>query len=98
MELHLLGRPPRGTQTAKILDGIEAVLVLDETKISISRKMLSEYGNMFGASVIFIMDEMRKSSFKEGKATTGEGFDWGVLCGFGPGITIETIVLHSVPL
>ncbi|KAL2896542.1 Chalcone synthase 2 [Bienertia sinuspersici] len=82
----------------RILDAVEAVLRLDETKLSISRKMLSEYGNMFGASVIFIMDEMRKSSFKEGKATAGEGFDWGVLCGFGPGITVETIVLHSVPL
>lgn len=81
-----------------ILDKVEAELELETSKLSTSRKVLSEYGNMWGASVIFIMDEMRKRSLKEGKATTGEGFDWGVLFGFGPGITIETVVLHSAPL
>ncbi|KAI6678553.1 hypothetical protein NL676_039349 [Syzygium grande] len=34
----------------------------------------------------------------EGKATTGEGMEFGVLLGFGPGITIETVVLRSVPV
>ncbi|KAK3005659.1 hypothetical protein RJ639_016029 [Escallonia herrerae] len=32
---------------------------------------------------------MRKSSTKEGLKTTGEGLEWGVLLGFGPGITID---------
>ncbi|RVW27747.1 Stilbene synthase 2 [Vitis vinifera] len=49
------------------------------------------------ACVLFIMDEMRKKSLKEQKTTTGEGLDWGVLFGFGPGLTIETVVLHSIP-
>ena len=44
---------------------------------------------------LMIMDEMRKRSFKEEKATTGEGLEWGVLLGFGPGLTVETVVLRS---
>ncbi|KAJ0093076.1 hypothetical protein Patl1_25903 [Pistacia atlantica] len=28
--------------------------------------------------------------------TTGEGLEWGVLFGFGPGLTVETVVLHRV--
>jgi chalcone synthase len=41
---------------------------------------------------------MRKNSVEEGKATTGEGLEWGVLFGFGPGLTVETVVLHSIPV
>ncbi|KAL2472723.1 Chalcone synthase [Forsythia ovata] len=48
---------------------------------------LSEYGNMSSACVLFILDEMRKSATKEGMSTTGEGLDWGVLFGFGSGVT-----------
>ncbi|GKG64148.1 chalcone synthase, partial [Tanacetum coccineum] len=46
------------------------------------------------AAVLFIIDEMRNKSAEDGAATTGEGLDWGVLFGFGPGVTVETIVLH----
>ncbi|RWV81590.1 hypothetical protein GW17_00056972 [Ensete ventricosum] len=53
---------------------------------------------MQSASVLFIMDEMRKRSATEGHATTGQGCQWGVLFGFGPGLTVETVVLHSVPI
>ncbi|XP_052486214.1 chalcone synthase-like [Gossypium raimondii] len=38
---------------------------------------------------------MRKMSVLEGKATTGEGLEWGVLFEFGPGLTVETLVLRS---
>ncbi|MFQ6639858.1 hypothetical protein Gotur_015617 [Gossypium turneri] len=50
---------------------------------------------MRGPSVIFVLDEMRKMSVLEGKATTGEGLEWGVLFGFRPGLTVETLVLRS---
>ena len=63
-----------------------------------SREILREYGNMSSSCVGFIMDQMRKNSVEEGASTTGEGLDWGVLFGFGPGLTVETVVLHSVPL
>nr|AHU87068.1 chalcone synthase [Fagopyrum tataricum] len=62
-----------------------------------TRQVLNDYGNMSSACVLFILDEMRKKSLENGHATTGEGLDWGVLFGFGPGLTVETVVLHSVP-
>ncbi|XP_042500805.1 chalcone synthase 2-like [Macadamia integrifolia] len=80
-----------------ILDLIEKTLGLKEEKLQPSRKVLSQYGNMSSPTVLFILDLMRKKSMEEGKATTGDGFDWGVLLGFGPGLTIESIVLRSVP-
>eukprot|EP01018_Ginkgo_biloba_P020542 Gb_19002 [translate_table: standard] len=80
-----------------ILDQVESKLNLNPLKMKATRHVLSEYGNMSSACVLFILDEMRKSSIKNGCSTTGEGLDWGVLFGFGPGLTVETVVLRSVP-
>jgi chalcone synthase len=81
-----------------ILDQVEQKLALKPEKMKATRDVLSEYGNMSSACVLFILDEMRKKSAQEGLKTTGEGLDWGVLFGFGPGLTIETVVLHSVAI
>lgn len=81
-----------------ILEQVEAKLGLKEEKLKSTRAVLREYGNMSSACVLFILDEVRKRSMEEGKTTTGEGFDWGVLFGFGPGFTVETVVLHSMPI
>nr|ADO85325.1 chalcone synthase [Boesenbergia rotunda] len=81
-----------------ILDQVEAKLALEKEKMAATRQVLSEYGNMSSSSVMFILDEMRRKSAQEGKATTGDGFNWGVLFGFGPGLTVETVVLHSKPI
>nr|ACC76752.1 type III polyketide synthase 3 [Polygonum cuspidatum] len=81
-----------------ILDKIEEKLELSKDKMRDSRYILSEYGNLTSACVLFVMDEMRKRSFREGKKTTGDGYEWGVAIGLGPGLTVETIVLRSVPI
>ncbi|GLT88200.1 hypothetical protein SLE2022_062350 [Rubroshorea leprosula] len=81
-----------------ILDQIEAKLGLKPEKLQAARESLAEYGNMSSASVLFVMDHLRKRSAKNGAKTTGEGHDWGVLFGFGPGLTLETVVLHSVAI
>ncbi|XP_047091946.1 chalcone synthase 2-like [Lolium rigidum] len=81
-----------------ILDMVEAEAKLDKKRMRATRHILSEYGNMSSACVLFILDEMRKKSAEDGQATTGEGLEWGVLFGFGPGITVETVVLRSVPI
>ncbi|KAH0449603.1 hypothetical protein IEQ34_020295 [Dendrobium chrysotoxum] len=78
-----------------ILDQLEERVGLKPEKLMISRHVLAEYGNMVGVCVYFVLDEMRKRSIEEGKTTTREGLEWGVLFGFGPGLTIETIILHS---
>ncbi|XP_071735262.1 chalcone synthase isoform X1 [Rutidosis leptorrhynchoides] len=80
-----------------ILDQVELKLGLKEEKMRATRHVLSEYGNMSSACVLFIIDEMRKKSAEDGAVTTGEGLEWGVLFGFGPGLTVETVVLHSLP-
>nr|AMW36063.1 chalcone synthase [Paeonia suffruticosa] len=79
-----------------ILDQVELKLGLKPEKLQATRHVLSEYGNMSSACVLFILDKMRKKSAEEGCMTTGEGLEWGVLFGFGPGLTVETVVLHSV--
>ncbi|XP_047092606.1 chalcone synthase 2-like [Lolium rigidum] len=81
-----------------ILDMVEARAKLDKNRMRATRHILSEYGNMSSACVLFILDEMRKRSLQDGNTTTGEGMDWGVLFGFGPGLTVETVVLHSIPI
>ncbi|KAJ8438094.1 hypothetical protein Cgig2_019942 [Carnegiea gigantea] len=81
-----------------ILDQVEAKLGLKEEKLTASRNVLRAFGNMSSACVLFILDEMRKKSLEEGHSTSGEGLNWGVLFGFGPGLTVETAVLHSVPI
>ncbi|KAK1422130.1 hypothetical protein QVD17_25031 [Tagetes erecta] len=80
-----------------VLEQVELKLNLDEQKLRASKHVLSEYGNLIGACGLFVIDEMRNKSLEDGKSTTGEGLDWGVLFGFGPGLTIETVVLHSKP-
>ncbi|KAL8162375.1 hypothetical protein V2J09_013864 [Rumex salicifolius] len=81
-----------------ILDHVEAKLGLEQRKLRATRQVLSDYGNMSSATVLFVLDEMRKKSLANGNATTGEGLEWGVLFGFGPGITVETVLLRSVPI
>ncbi|KAF5203108.1 Chalcone synthase [Thalictrum thalictroides] len=81
----------------KILNQIELKLNLEPNKLALSRQVLSEYGNMSGASVLFVLDKMRTKSAQGRLKTTGDGLDWGVLFGFGPGLTVETTVLHSMP-
>ncbi|KQK19420.1 bisdemethoxycurcumin synthase [Brachypodium distachyon] len=74
-----------------ILDNIDRALRLEPGKLAASRTVLREYGNMLGATIIFVLDEQRRRMEEE----EGEGGEWGVMMGFGPGFTIETMVLHA---
>ncbi|CAL4900347.1 unnamed protein product [Urochloa decumbens] len=77
--------------SAAILDEVDAVLRLRPEKLAASRRVLSEYGNMFGVTVIFVLDELRRRMEKGEE----EGMpEWGVMLAFGPGLTVETMVLH----
>ncbi|MCD7445982.1 hypothetical protein HAX54_024686 [Datura stramonium] len=81
-----------------ILDQFELKLGLKPDKLKATRNVMSEYGNMGSACVLFVLDEMRKTSIKAGLGTTGEGLEWGVLFGFGSGLTIEAVVLRSISI
>ncbi|XP_037431760.1 bisdemethoxycurcumin synthase-like [Triticum dicoccoides] len=76
--VHPGGRP--------ILDNINKVLMLEPEKLAASRHVLREYGNMSGATIVFVLDELRR-----GRSPLPE---WGALLAFGPGITIEAMVLR----
>jgi chalcone synthase len=81
-----------------ILDQVEAKLKLSKDKMQGSRDVLSEYGNMSSSSVLFVLDQIRQRSMKMGASTTGEGKDFGFFIGFGPGLTLEVLVLRSMPI
>lgn len=80
-----------------ILDQVEAKLKLTNDKLQGSRDVLSEFGNMSSSSVLFVLDQIRNRSMKLGSSTTGEGNEYGFLIGFGPGLTLEVLVMRSVP-
>ncbi|CAO2149113.1 unnamed protein product [Urochloa humidicola] len=75
-----------------LLDSYEVALGLENEKLAASRLVLSEYGNMLGATVFFVLDEIRRRH-EEGCQECQ--CQLGVMSGIGPGLTIETIVLHA---
>ncbi|KAL3696522.1 hypothetical protein R1sor_010598 [Riccia sorocarpa] len=81
-----------------ILDEVEKTLNLRPEKMAATRKVFYDYGNMSGASVLFVLDQMRKQSAELNAATTGEGCEWGLVVGFGPGLTVEVSVLKALPV
>ncbi|CAO2141899.1 unnamed protein product [Urochloa humidicola] len=75
-----------------LLDSYDAALGLENVKLAVSRRVLSEYGNMLGATVFFVLDEIRRRRQEGEKESQCQ---WGVMSGIGPGLTIETIILHA---
>ncbi|XP_066320315.1 phenylpropanoylacetyl-CoA synthase-like [Miscanthus floridulus] len=77
-----------------ILDSVEAALRLETEKLAASRHVLSEYGNMSSATVVFVLKELhrRLTAKDDGDEETAE---WGVMIAFGPGITVEIMVLRA---
>ncbi|EFJ37435.1 hypothetical protein SELMODRAFT_403771 [Selaginella moellendorffii] len=78
-----------------ILDQMVARLQLDEEKMRATRQVLADFGNMSSSSVLFVLEEMRKGSTRAGMRSTGEGCDWGIMLCFGPGLTVEALLLKS---
>ncbi|CAM0884302.1 unnamed protein product [Alopecurus aequalis] len=76
-----------------ILDSVEEGLQLDPEKLAASRHVLSEYGNMSGPTVIFVLDEIRRRRRHEKQTLGSHGL--GVLLGLGPGMTVETMLLQA---
>jgi alkylresorcinol/alkylpyrone synthase len=60
---------------------------LAESQVRPSLDTLREYGNMSSATVLFVLERiMRDSAPKPG--------DYGVMMAFGPGLTMESILLR----
>ncbi|CAN6165864.1 unnamed protein product [Urochloa humidicola] len=76
-----------------ILDHIDEALQLEPGKLAASRAVVTDYGNMLSATVIFVLEELRRRMDEEGDDEAAH--EWGVMVGFGPGFTVETMVLHA---
>jgi alpha-pyrone synthase len=70
-----------------VLDAVQDGLGLCPEALRASRRVLSEFGNMSSASVMFVMHELM------GKARQAQR---GCAISFGPGITAETMRFHAV--
>ncbi|TVU24626.1 hypothetical protein EJB05_27075, partial [Eragrostis curvula] len=77
-----------------ILDSYEAALGLKPGKLASSRHVLREHGNMLGATIFFVLDDIRRRG-GGGEEEEGGDCEWGVLLGLGPGVTIEIMVLRA---
>ncbi|EOY16582.1 Uncharacterized protein TCM_035391 [Theobroma cacao] len=60
-----------------VLKGVEDNLGLERDKLKASYQVLSEYGNMWSSSVLFVLDEMRKRKWREAKPTQLKGWSGG---------------------
>lgn len=72
-----------------ILDKIETSLELKPEQIESSRATLGQFGNMSSATILFVMAEILKDPQLQNGARIGA-------MAFGPGLTIETAILHAV--
>lgn len=69
----------------RILQACESTLNLSEDKLSHSREILRQFGNMSSPTVLFILERLRNLR---------PPFPW-LLLGFGPGLTIEALLLDA---
>ena len=70
-----------------ILDQVEQQLELPETALAHSRAVLRQYGNMSSATLLFVLQR----TIEQSQPAAGE---YGILLGFGPGLTIELGLLR----
>lgn len=70
-----------------VLDAVQKGLALRAEALWASRKVLSEFGNMSSATVMFVLKELMKS------ARSGQR---GCAMSFGPGLTAETMRFHAI--
>ncbi len=73
--------------SGKILDYTQECLALEKSALDFSRKVLRNYGNMSSPTILFVLDEI----VRQGNPAPG---DYGVLMGFGPGLTLESALVQ----
>lgn len=83
-EVRFWGIHPGGS---RILDYLQEQLRLSGPQMAHSRAVLRDYGNMSSPTILFVLDEIQR----RGRPAPG---DHGVLMGFGPGLTMEGMLLR----
>lgn len=72
-----------------ILDRVEGQLQLQPEQIAPSRHVLSQYGNMSSATILFVLEELLNSPSQAADERT-------LAMAFGPGLTIESALLTKL--
>lgn len=85
-EIDLWGIHPGGRA---ILDSVENKLNLPDQALSASRKILSDYGNMSSATILFVLKQLLETKESATLKKT-------LAMAFGPGLTIESALLTKV--
>ncbi|HEX8539965.1 MAG TPA: type III polyketide synthase [Cystobacter sp.] len=71
----------------KILEGLGKQLKLDKSRMRASWHVLSEYGNCGATTVLLVLEEVLR-------ADNPQRGEYGVMMGFGPGLTVEGILVR----
>jgi len=82
-DIDLWGVHPGGRA---ILDKVEKTFSLPESSLSASRNVLSNFGNMSSATVLFVLKELLEMPLKSKNERT-------LTMAFGPGLTLESALL-----
>jgi predicted naringenin-chalcone synthase len=75
-----------------ILDILERVFGLSDRQTEYSRSVLRKYGNLSSATILFVLDELKRARLSAGAGTAS-----GIAIAFGPGLTAEMIRFVYVP-
>ena len=73
--------------STKIVDYIQTHLGLTDSQVECSHNVLYNYGNMSSATILFVLDYIQRCNHP----SPG---DYGVLLAFGPGLTIEGMLVQ----
>lgn len=77
-----------------IIDSVQKAMSLSDSQAEASRTVLRDYGNMSSATILFVLDEIRrKASRQPGDQAEEEG----IAIAFGPGVAAEFIRFRYKP-
>jgi len=74
-----------------ILDKVQSYLKLPEMSLEASRNVLSKFGNMSSATILFVLDQIMNNPVNQDKEA-----DEVIAMAFGPGLTIESAHLTRI--
>lgn len=73
--------------STKIVDYVQDRLKLADEQVEFSHQILYEYGNMSSPTILFVLDRIQECG-------NPEPGDYGVLLAFGPGLTMEGLLVQ----
>jgi len=71
----------------KIVEHIQEQLDLSDEQVQYSLDILRDYGNMSSATVLFVLEDILQTG-------TPDPGDYGLMMAFGPGLTMEALLLQ----